>query len=161
MSVGAVLFGDDSYTQQEDDDEPQSSPPSTQRSTSLAANDAGRAGVAASLDKAMALEGVFAVALVDYDSGEMLDVRNTRPSFDIAAATVKNAQLIRSQQTLLQALGIADNIGDIAVTCETQHHIMHPLSTGHRFIYLALDRRSGNLGMARHSLSQIERELKS
>ena len=158
MSVGAVLFSDDACAQQQDV-EPDSSPPSTQRSTGLATSDAGGTGLAASLDKAMALEGAIAVALADYDSGEVCDVRNTRPNFDIAAATVLNAQVIRSKMSLLKALGISDSIGDISISCEAQHHIMRLLNSGHRFLYLAIDRRLGNLGMARHSLAQIEREL--
>jgi hypothetical protein len=46
------------------------------------------------------------------------------------------------------------------ITLGRQYHLLRPLSVNDAlFIYLVLDRSKANLAMARHQLSQIERDL--
>ena len=114
-----------------------------------------------SLDKAVNIEGAFAAALVDYESGMTLGTRNTSHGFDIEVAASGNTSVVRSKMGVMQALGISGGIEDILITLDTQLHIIRPLnSAGSLFLYLAIDRKRGNLGMARHMLANIEKELR-
>ena len=113
-----------------------------------------------SLDKCINIEGAFAAALVDYESGMTLGTRNTSHGFDIEVAASGNTSVVRSKMGVMQALGISGGIEDILITLDTQLHIIRPLNTaGSLFLYLAIDRKRGNLGMARHMLAGIEKEL--
>ncbi len=114
-----------------------------------------------SLDKAMNIEGAFAVALVDYESGMTLGTRCTRNGFDIEAAASGNTQVVRSKMNVMGLLKIDGGIDDILITLDTQYHLIRPLRTGGTlFLYLAIDRKRGNLGLARHQLAAIDTDLK-
>lgn len=113
-----------------------------------------------SMDKAMAIEGAFAVALVDYESGMTLGTRSTTNAFDIEVAASGNTQVVRAKMQVMEQLNIGGGIDDILITLDTQYHLLRPLSSAtNLFLYLAIDRKRGNLGMARHQLAAIDREL--
>lgn len=112
------------------------------------------------LDKCMTIEGAFAVALVDFESGMTLGTRNTNSAFDIDVAASGNTQVVRSKFNVMQSLKLDGGIEDILISLDTQYHLIRPLgSIGNLFLYLAIDRKRGNLGMARHQLTAYEKEL--
>ncbi|MCA9617817.1 MAG: hypothetical protein KC731_02280 [Myxococcales bacterium] len=113
-----------------------------------------------SLDDIMKIEGAFATALVDYESGMTLGTRSSNAGFDIEVAASGNTQVVRSKMAVMESLGIGGGIEDILITLDTQYHLIRPLrSVGTLFLYLAIDRKRGNLGLARHKLAAIESTL--
>lgn len=113
------------------------------------------------LDKCMTIDGAFATALVDYESGMTLGTRCSHNKFDIELAASGNTQVVRAKMSVMNSLDIDGGIEDILITLENQYHLIRPLSRiNNLFIYLAIDRRLGNLGMARHLLTTFEKTLR-
>jgi len=113
-----------------------------------------------SLDQVMNIDGAFASAIVDYESGMTLGTRNTTNGFDIEVAASGNTTVVRSKMEVMQQLAIGGGIDDILITLDTQYHLIRPLrSGGSLFLYVAIDRKRGNLGMARHQVAAIEKQL--
>lgn len=117
------------------------------------------ANVQQSLQAAMQIEGAIGVALVDYKSGMCLGKEGGGAlNMDVAAAG--NTEVVRAKMKAAQSLKLKDTIEDILITLTTQYHLIRPLSSGQSlFLYLALNKSSANLAMARFKLEQIESEL--
>ncbi len=107
------------------------------------------------------ISGFIGACLVDADSGLMLAQENSNIPFDLEAAGAANTEVVRAKNAAMQALGLEDVIEDILITLGTQIHLIRPLSAnGMVFVYVALDRKTANLGMARLSVKNVEGELK-
>ncbi len=118
------------------------------------------ANINESLDKIMGIEGAFATALVDYESGLTLGTRSNHSGFDIDVAASGNTQVVRAKMGVMESLRIAGGIDDILITLDTQYHLIRPLqNVGSLFLYVAIDRKRGNLGLARHQLAAVEAGL--
>ncbi|MEM8862434.1 MAG: roadblock/LC7 domain-containing protein, partial [Chloroflexota bacterium] len=97
-------------------------------------------------------------ALVDWESGLTLGTIGGGMDIDLAAAG--NTNVVRAKFGVMRDLGIDGGIEDILITLTDQYHMIRLMdSNPNLFIYLALDRSSANLGMARHQLSKLEKEL--
>jgi CheY-like chemotaxis protein len=109
------------------------------------------------LRAAMEIEGALGVALVDTRSGEALG-KEGGATLDVALAAAGNAQVLEAERRHLEGLGIPDPIEDILITLEDQYHLIRPLTgaRAHLFLYLVIDRRAGNLGLARLKLVRAE-----
>ncbi len=112
-----------------------------------------------SLREAMKLDGAIAVALVDYDSGMTLGTDGDPNLFNIEVAAAGNTQVVRSKMEVMRQLNIGGGIEDILITLDDQYHLIRLLRGSKLFLYLALNRSRGNLGMARHRLKAIEEGL--
>lgn len=115
------------------------------------------ANVDQSINTAMNIQGCVAAALVDYESGMCLGSKAN--GFPIEVAAAGNTEVIRSKLRVMNDLGIEGGITDILITLDPQYHLLVPLSQGTLFLYVAIDRKSGNLAMARHKLAAIEKAL--
>jgi DNA-binding response OmpR family regulator/predicted regulator of Ras-like GTPase activity (Roadblock/LC7/MglB family) len=109
-----------------------------------------------SLNKASDLAGTLGIALVDYASGMTLGTYGSGINLDVAAAG--NMNVMRAKQSVMRDLGIKGKIEDILISIDTQYHIIRPVGES-LFLYIALDRKSGNLAMARMKLAKIADEL--
>ena len=117
--------------------------------------------VETSLKKGMAINGAIAIALVDYESGFALGKMGGGEYFDIEAAAAGNTEVVRAKMRVMKQLHLGERIDDILITLEAQYHIIRPLKREKSlFLYLAIDRESGNLAMARHQLKGLEDQLK-
>ncbi len=113
-----------------------------------------------SLDRVMEIEGAFACAVVDYESGMTLGTRCTVNGFDIEVAASGNTEVVRSKMGVMEALKISGAIDDILISLDTQYHLIRPLpNIGNLFLYVAIDRKRGNLGMARHKVAALEKDM--
>ncbi len=131
------------------------SPPATKRrETTTVAN------INESLEQVMAIEGALGTALVDFESGLTLGMAGGGKKIDIELAATGNTQVVRAKMQVMNQLGIRGGIEDILITLEDQMHLIRPLDKmPNLFLYLAIDRQRGNLGMARMKLKQIEQGL--
>jgi DNA-binding response OmpR family regulator/predicted regulator of Ras-like GTPase activity (Roadblock/LC7/MglB family) len=109
-----------------------------------------------SLNKASDLSGTLGIALVDYASGMTLGTYGSGINLDVAAAG--NMSVMRAKQSVMRDLGIKGKIEDILISIDTQYHIIRPVGES-LFLYIALDRKSANLAMARLKLAKIAEEL--
>jgi predicted regulator of Ras-like GTPase activity (Roadblock/LC7/MglB family) len=101
--------------------------------------------------------GTLGVALVDYESGMCLGTLGNGLNMDVAAAG--NAEVMKAKARVMRDLGIQGGIEDILITLESQYHIIRPVGT-RLFFYLAIDRKQGNLALARHKLGAAAAEVK-
>lgn len=111
------------------------------------------------LPRLMEIDGCIGCCIVDSNSGMMLGAAGGGSiSLEIAAAG--NTEVVRSKRKTLKAINLQEQIEDILITLNRQYHLIRPLSSNDAlFVYVVLDRAKANLAMARHQLTQIEREL--
>ncbi|NVB40268.1 hypothetical protein G6O69_20670 [Pseudenhygromyxa sp. WMMC2535] len=102
------------------------------------------------------INGCLGAALVDHESGMALGTEGNGLDLDIACAG--NMELVRAKMRVMEALGIKGGIEDILITLESQYHIIRPVHDS-LFLYVAFDRKSGNLAMARHKMASVAAEL--
>ncbi len=98
--------------------------------------------------------------LVDSDSGLMLAAEGGE-SIDLEAAAALNTQVVRAEHQVIEALGLDDHVEDILITMTRQLHFIRPLEASpSMFLYVCLDKKGANLGMARMQVNKIEGGLK-
>lgn len=107
------------------------------------------------------ITGFIGACLVDSESGLMLASEQGNGKFDLEAAGAANTEVVRAKNAAMAALGLDDHIEDILITLGTQFHLIRPLAANPSiFVYVALDRKTANLGMARLTVKNIEGKLK-
>lgn len=118
--------------------------------------------VETSLKEAAAIDGAFAVALVDYTSGMSLGSAGDTSVLNLDVAAAGNTDVVRAKLRTLEALGLKESIEDILITLSSQYHLIRLLRSASGdglFLYLVLDKTRANLAMARHKLSVVERNI--
>lgn len=107
------------------------------------------------LNKLMESEGAMCAALVDYQSGMLLESVGTGVDLEMAAAG--NTEVVRAKMKTMKMLGLADAIEDILISLGKQYHIIRPVEKHDGlFIYFVLDRSKSNLAMARRRVLEAE-----
>lgn len=105
------------------------------------------------------ISGFIGACLVDSDTGLMLSSTGSG-KFDLEAAGAANTSVVKAKLAAIEALGLNDAIEDILITLGKQFHLIRPLSSNPTvFIYVALDKKSANLGMARIQVKKVESGL--
>ena len=105
------------------------------------------------------INGFIGAALVDSDSGLML-ASEGGGRIDLDAASALNTQVVKAKRQAIETLGLNDHIDDILITLGKQLHLIRPLEKAPSvFLYVALDKKSANLGMARLQVKNIESSL--
>lgn len=107
------------------------------------------------------IAGFIGGCLVDIDSGMTLASEGGGESLDLEAAAAMNADFVKAKLSTMQALGLKTHIEDILITLGTQIHLIRPLEKNQKiFIYVALDRKTANLGRSRLQVKEIESSFK-
>ena len=119
------------------------------------------ANVANSLKKIMTtIDGAIGTTLVDFDGGLTLGTAGGGDVLNMEIAGAGNLEVVRAKVRVMEQLEIDDQIEDILITLGGQYHMIRPLeSHPTMFLYVAIYRDQGNLGMARHQLRAIESDL--
>jgi len=106
------------------------------------------------------ISGFIGACLVDGDSGLML-ASEGGGRLDMNMVAALNTDFVKAKQNAIDELGLNQGIEDILITLEKQIHLIRPLDRNRgMFIYVALDKGTANLGMARIQLKNIEANLK-
>jgi len=107
------------------------------------------------------LDGFIGACLVDSDSGLMLASEDGNGTLDLEAAGAANMEVVRAKLAAIKSLGLKEKIEDILISLGQQYHLIRPLTSNSTvFIYVALNRKDANLGMARLKVKTVEGTLK-
>lgn len=118
------------------------------------------ANVKEALGKIMRIDGAMGACVVDSNSGMMLGAEAGTGVVNLEVAAAGNTEVVRAKRKTMKALGLKETIEDILITLNKQYHLIRPLGSNDAlFIYLVLDKNQGNLAMARHQLSSVEKDL--
>lgn len=115
-----------------------------------------------SLKECMAIAGAIGAALVDYTSGMTLGSAGGGRDLDLEVAAAGNTEVVRAKMRTMAELGLNDTIDDILITLGHQYHLIRPLKSTRGdglFLYIALNKASSNLAMARRQLQGVEQDL--
>jgi len=112
-----------------------------------------------SLEALMDIDGAVGAAIVDYENGMTLGTIGGR-NLDMELAGAGNTEVVRSKKNIIHDLGLDEEIQDILISLNSQYHLIR-MCENHDdvFIYLAIDRDQGNLGLARRSIDEIDEQL--
>jgi hypothetical protein len=84
------------------------------------------------------------------------------PELNMEAVAALNTNFIKAKLTAIEQLGLNQKIEDILITLEQQVHLIRPLDKNREiFVYVALDKKAANLGMARRQLRELEANLEA
>ena len=111
------------------------------------------------LNKTLEIDGAIGCSLADYESGMCLDTAGGRAGFDLEVAAAGNSEVIRSKMKVMGTLGLDDEIQDILISLGKEYHLLFPRNGSTLFIYMALDRKTANLALARHKLKELTEDL--
>jgi CheY-like chemotaxis protein len=108
------------------------------------------------LDHLRDLDGCTAACLLDTESGVVLG-GDQAGDFDLHTAAAGYAELLRRERETLAALELDDHLEDVLITLQREYHILRAIAVRPTLcIYVVIDRRIGNLGMARFALAAAE-----
>jgi hypothetical protein len=111
------------------------------------------------LDEIMNVDGAVGAAIVDYESGMTLGTIGGG-SLDMELAGAGNTEVVRSKKNIIHDLGLDEDIEDILISLKSQYHLIRMCENHENvFIYLAIDRSEGNLGLARRSIDKMDQKL--
>lgn len=110
-------------------------------------------------DELRDLPGYIASCVVDSDSGMTLE-SDTLGKLNIEMAAAGNTEVVKAKRKTLKMLGLKDEIEDILISLGQQYHVIRPVpGRAAMFIYVAVDRASGNLAMTRMRVADVARGL--
>ncbi len=114
------------------------------------------AGRLTPLDHLRELDGCIATCLIDTESGVVLGAEAHR-DLDLQTAATGYTEMLRRERATIAALGLDDHLEDVLITLEGEYHILRSVAVRPSLcIYLVIDRRIGNLGLARFALAAAE-----
>lgn len=105
------------------------------------------------------IRGAIGAAIVDYQNGMTLGTIGGR-DLDMELAGAGNTEVVRSKKAIVDDLGLDEEVEDILISLNSQYHLIR-LCENHDdvFIYMAIDRSQGNLGLARRSIDKVDQKL--
>ncbi|SFI25625.1 hypothetical protein [Jannaschia pohangensis] len=105
------------------------------------------------------IAGFIGACLVDSDTGLMM-ASEGGGTLDLDAAGAANTEVVKAKLAAIEMLGLDDHIDDILITLGKQFHLIRPLAkTPTVFLYVALDKKAANLGMARVQVKKAEEKI--
>jgi predicted regulator of Ras-like GTPase activity (Roadblock/LC7/MglB family) len=105
------------------------------------------------------IQGFIGSCLVDSESGLLLAAEGGE-GMDMEAEAALNTMVVKAETEVIEVLDLEDHIEDILITMTEQLHFIRPLEKAPGiFLYVALDKKAANLGMARMQVNRIERGL--
>jgi predicted regulator of Ras-like GTPase activity (Roadblock/LC7/MglB family) len=111
------------------------------------------------ITKLSEITGFIGACLVDSETGLMM-ASEGGGKMDLEAASAANTEVVKAKLSAIELLGLNDAIDDILITLGKQYHLIRPLAdTPTVFMYVALDKKAANLGMARVQVKNVEKDV--
>ena len=111
------------------------------------------------ISKLSDIGGFIGACLVDSETGLMM-ASEGGGKFDLETAAAGNTEVVKAKLAAAEMLGLNDHIEDILITLGKQYHLIRPLEKSPTvFMYVALDKKVANLGMARVQVKQVEKTV--
>lgn len=105
------------------------------------------------------IAGFLGACMVDSETGLMMASEGGE-DMDLEAAGAANTEVLRAKHAAIEMLGLDERIDDILITLGSQFHLIRPLADMPTvFIYVALDKKSASLGMARVQVKKVEQTI--
>ena len=105
------------------------------------------------------IQGFIGSCLVDSESGLLLASEGGE-DMDMEAEAALNTMVVKAETEVIEVLDLEDHIEDILITMTKQLHFIRPLEKAPGvFLYVALDKKAANLGMARMQVKRVETGL--
>ena len=105
------------------------------------------------------ISGAIGAAIVDYQNGMTLGTIGGR-NLDMELAGAGNTEVVRSKKDIVDDLGLNEEVEDILISLNSQYHLIRLCKNQDDvFIYMAIDRSQGNLGLARRSIDKVDQRL--
>ena len=112
------------------------------------------------ISKLTAISGFIGGCIVDSDTGLMLASEGDGKQLDMETTGAADCEVVKAKLNLIEMLGLDDSIEDLLITLGKQYHLIRPLEKSPAvFIYVALDRKTTNLGLARMQVKAVEATL--
>jgi CheY-like chemotaxis protein len=109
------------------------------------------------LERLRKVDGYRAACLVDSETGVVLGSHGHTGALDIHTAAGGYAEVYRSERAALARLDPGERLEDIVMTTHDRFDVLHAVTAQPAlFIFVVLDRRPGNLMMARFALAAAE-----
>lgn len=94
-------------------------------------------------------DGIVAVSVVEIESGMTLG-HYSDGSLDPDVASAYNVEVVKAKFKAIEALGLKESIDDILITLDSQFHLINVSEGATHMIYLAADKKKGNLAILRN-----------
>lgn len=108
-----------------------------------------------------ALDGYMGACLCDSDSGLMLMSSAGSSKIDLEIASAVATDVVKATRDGASNLGADSNIEDILITSGDVYHLMRTTANDDTlFVYVVLDRKKGNLALARLKLVKTAGSIK-
>ncbi|SOH93185.1 hypothetical protein SAMN06273572_1011040 [Monaibacterium marinum] len=105
------------------------------------------------------VQGFIGACLVDSESGMIINAVGGG-ALDMEVAGAANTDVVKAKLRAMRDLGLDDAIEDILITLGKQYHLIRPLASEPSvFIYLAIDRATANLALARVALRKADKTI--
>lgn len=105
------------------------------------------------------IAGFIGACLVDSETGLMM-ASIGGGALDLETAGAANTEVVKAKLAAIKMLNLDDHIDDILITLGKQYHLIRPMEKAPTiFLYVALDRKVANLGMARVQVKNVEQTL--
>jgi|CXWL01.1.fsa_nt_gi CheY-like chemotaxis protein len=92
--------------------------------------------------------GFIGASVVDLETGMTLAAYSTRADFDLSTASAYNSEMVKQKLKIIKALNLNTSLEDMLLTLGDQIHLIRVI-TPNTFIYMAAERGSTNLAIAR------------
>lgn len=108
------------------------------------------------------IAGLKAISAVEVESGLAHGSLIVDKSFDLDAASAYNSEVLKAKLKAKNAMGMEkENIDIIIIELTSQIHIIQPTENGKYLIYMAADRSSTNVGIARKIILSVGKKVQS
>ncbi|QRQ83384.1 hypothetical protein JQU52_13005 [Paralysiella testudinis] len=117
------------------------------------------------IEELVGMRGTLACAIVDYESGMLLDGRSVG-TIDLDILSIGNTEIMRAEIKSIALLhekdGQDDEIEDMLITLGMYYYLLRPMkSYPGLFVFSVLDKSKANLALARRALRDADRHFKA